>query len=62
MKKSLLSGLVTVLFLSLNLQAQPWLPSLEEEAEKKGELTFFDIQKSVNDTISQIILKRENIN
>ncbi len=43
---------VTVLFLSLNLQAQPWLPSLEKEAEKKGELTFFDIQKSVNDYYS----------
>lgn len=43
---------ITILFLSINLQAQPWLPELEKNLGAKGELTFLDIQQIVNDYYS----------
>ncbi|PLX14144.1 MAG: hypothetical protein C0597_10465 [Marinilabiliales bacterium] len=50
MKKSLL--FIILISLTLGISAQSWLPKVEEMAKEKEELTFFDIQKTVNDHYS----------
>ncbi|MCB2195626.1 MAG: T9SS type A sorting domain-containing protein [Bacteroidetes bacterium] len=51
MKNTLLC-ITVFLFLVVNSKAQPWLPELEEAATQKSELTFYEIQKIVNDYYS----------
>lgn len=58
MKKNIL--LITVLLLSLTIYAQPWLPSLEKEVGAKGELTFFEIQNTVQEYYSTDNFKKGN--